>query len=169
MHLKKNSNPQKGGETHMSGRKYTDTEKRDYLDIASQVGHSRARRELGYPNSWSTANLWAKEYGVEIALDELKAKSAAFNQWYGTEEQLIAMQEAIARGSEYINTKDDLTPDEYKKTVEGMKRAIETMQLLQGKATSRSGQEVQEDPFEKLLEASLRAQGNADDLRDQAH
>jgi len=125
----------------MPGPKYTEQEKLTYLESASLIGHSRAMRELGYPKHWNTANLWAKEYGVTIALDELKQKAAEFNDWYGTEEQLIAMQEVISRGREYITQKADLTPDEFKKTVEGMKRAIETMQLLQGKATSRHGTE----------------------------
>ncbi|MFE2072046.1 hypothetical protein [Streptomyces misionensis] len=125
----------------MPGPKYTEQEKLTYLENASLIGHSRAMRELGYPKHWNTANLWAKEYGVSIALDELKQKAAEFNDWYGTEEQLIAMQEVISRGREYITQKADLTPDEFKKTVEGMKRAIETMQLLQGKATTRTGTE----------------------------
>lgn len=123
----------------MPGRKYTEQEKLAYLETASLIGHSRAMRELGYPSHWNTANTWTKDYGVTIALDELKQKAASFNDWYGTEEQLIAMQEVISRGREYILEKSDLTPDEYKKTVEGMKRAIETMQLLQGKATTIKG------------------------------
>lgn len=125
----------------MPGRKYTEEEKLTYLELATTIGHSRAMRELGYPNHWNTANTWAKDHGVTIALDELKQKAAEFNDWYGTEEQLIAMQEVISRGREYITQKADLTPDEFKKTVEGMKRAIETMQLLQGKATTRTGTE----------------------------
>jgi hypothetical protein len=156
----------------MPGHKYTEEEKLAYLEKASEIGHSRARRELGYPNSWSTANLWAKDHNVTIAVDELKQKSAAFNDWYSTEEQLIAMQEVISRGREYINDKADLTPDEFKKTVEGMKRAIETMQLLQGKATSRGGTEKEvgdSDPFEKLLGDFLTAEQKSDDQRDQAH
>ncbi|MET8270173.1 hypothetical protein [Streptomyces sp. NPDC005096] len=125
----------------MPGPKHTEQEKLTYLELATTIGHSRAMRELGYPKHWNTANSWTKEYNVTIALDELKQKAASFNDWYGTEEQLIAMQEVISRGREYITQKADLTPDEFKKTVEGMKRAIETMQLLQGKATSRAGTE----------------------------
>ncbi|MFF7496309.1 hypothetical protein [Streptomyces rubiginosohelvolus] len=125
----------------MPGPKYTEQEKLTYLELATTIGHSRAMRELGYPKHWSTANSWAKEFNVTIALDELKQKAAEFNDWYGTEEQLIAMQEVISRGREFILYREDLTPDELKKTAEAMKRAIETMQLLQGKATSRTGTE----------------------------
>lgn len=154
----------------MPGPKYEPHQKEEYLELASQIGHSRAMRELGYPKHWSTANTWAKEYGVNIALDELKQKSAAFNDWYQTEELLIAMQEAIARGREFILEDDSLNADGYKKAVEGMKRAIETMQLLQGKATSRGGTEKEvgdSDPFEKLLEDALAAQEKDAGLRDQ--
>ncbi|WP_405538103.1 hypothetical protein OG787_36390 [Streptomyces sp. NBC_00075] len=140
----------------MPGRKYTEREKLEYLEKASDIGHSRAKRELGYPNSWSTANSWAREFGVEIALSELKQKSAAFNQWYRDEELLIAMQDIIDRGMEYINDYEGLTPDGYKKTVEGIKRAIETKNLIEGKATSRAGVETAEstdEVFKNLLSA----------------
>lgn len=125
----------------MNQRKYTQQEKLEYLELAAQIGHSRARRELGYPNSWATANTWAKEFNVTIALSELKQKSSAFNQWYREEELLIAMQDIIDRGMEYINSEQNLSADEYKKVTEGVKRAVETMNLIQGKATSRNGTE----------------------------
>ncbi|WP_147286306.1 hypothetical protein [Streptomyces parvulus] len=140
----------------MNQKKYTDKEKLAYLEKASEIGHSRARRELGYPNSWSTANSWAKEFNVTIALSDLKAKSASFNQWYRDEELLIAMQEVIDRGMEYINDSETLTPDEYKKTVEGIKRAIETKNLIEGKATTRNGTESAQstdEVFKNLLSA----------------
>ncbi|MFI8229419.1 hypothetical protein ACIGDI_11350 [Streptomyces sp. NPDC085900] len=149
----------------MPGRKYTEKEKQDYLELASEIGHSRAMRELGYPKHWNTANTWAKEHGVTIALDELKQKAAAFNDWYQTEDLLITMQEAIARGREFILEDRDLNADGFKKTVEGMKRAIETMQLLQGKATSRNGTEKdqdQADPFAEALDAFLAAEQSQD-------
>ncbi|WP_328496773.1 hypothetical protein OHS59_31745 [Streptomyces sp. NBC_00414] len=126
----------------MNQRKYTDKEKLAYLEKATEVGHSRARRELGYPSSWSTANDWAKAFNVTIALSDLKQKSSAFHQWYREEELLIAMQDIIDRGMEYINENQGLTPDEYKKVTEGVKRAVETMNLIQGKATTRTGAET---------------------------
>lgn len=154
----------------MPGPKYTNEEKQAYLDLAAEIGHSRAKRELGYPKSWNTANSWAKEYGVTIALDELKQKAAAFNDWYQTEDLLITMQEAIARGREFILEDADLNADGYKKTVEGMKRAIETMQLLQGKATTRAGSEKdtgESDPFAEALDAFLTAEQKQPDQEHQ--
>jgi len=155
----------------MPGRKYTEKEKLAYLEKASEIGHSRARRELGYPNSWSTANEWAKEFGVTIALSDLKAKSASFNQWYREEELLIAMQDIIDRGMEYINSSDDLSPDEYKKVTEGVKRAVETMNLIQGKATQRTGTEQPSETdaaIKNLLGAFQSDEQKASEQRDPA-
>jgi len=157
-------------EKQLNQKKYTEKEKLAYLEKASEIGHSRARRELGYPNSWSTANSWAKEFNVTIALSDLKAKSASFNQWYREEELLIAMQDIIDRGMEYITSSNDLSPDEYKKVTEGVKRAVETMNLIQGKATQRTGTE-QPSESDKALENFLRAaysdEQKASDQRDQ--
>ncbi|RDD85961.1 hypothetical protein DVZ84_26880 [Streptomyces parvulus] len=66
------------------------------------------------------------------------------------------MQEVIDRGMEYINDSETLTPDEYKKTVEGIKRAIETKNLIEGKATTRNGTESAQstdEVFKNLLSA----------------
>ncbi|MEU3552732.1 hypothetical protein [Streptomyces fragilis] len=140
----------------MNQRKYTEEEKLAYLEKASLIGHSRARRELGYPNSWSTANSWSKEFGVEIALSELKQKSSAFNQWYREEELLIAMQDIIDRGMEIVNERPDITGDELKKTAEAVNKAVQTMNLIQGKATSRNGTE-QPSETDKAIENLSKA------------
>ncbi|MFJ8857242.1 hypothetical protein ACIRD8_02305 [Streptomyces sp. NPDC102451] len=154
----------------MNQKKYTEREKLEYLEKASEIGHSRARRELGYPNSWSTANSWAKEFNVSIALSDLKAKSASFNQWYREEELLVAMQDIIDRGMEYINSSDELSPDEYKKVTEGVKRAVETMNLIQGKATTRNGTEQPSETdaaLDSFLKAAYSDEQKVSDLRDQ--
>ncbi len=80
------------------------------------------------------------------------------------------MQEAIARGREFVNEDSTLNPDGYKKAVEGMKRAIETMQLLQGKATARTGTEKDQgdaDPFQDALDAFLTGEQKDPGHRDQ--
>lgn len=153
----------------MNQTKYTDQDKRDYLDIAQELGHARAMRELQYPKSWNTANQWAKDFGVSIPLDELKARARAHRDFYETEELLTVAQAAIDRAMDFLDRDADLSADDLKKVVDAMGKAIDKHLLISGKVTSRSGQEVAGDPFEKLLEASLRAQENADDLRDQAH
>ena len=145
----------------MPGRKYTEEEKAAYLELASELGHARAMREIGYPKSWATANQWAQDFGVTVALDELKARAAAHRDWYDTEELLIATQAGIDRAMDFLEKREDLTADDFKKVMDGLAKAIDKHQLVSGKATSRNATEKdqdQGDPFTEALDAFLTAE-----------
>lgn len=123
----------------MNQTKYTEQQKEDYLELATELGHARAMRQLQYPKSWNTANQWAQDYGVSIALDELKARAAAHRDFYGDAELLTAAQMGIDRAMDFF--KESMTADDYKKVIDGLSKAIDKHLLISGKATSRAGTE----------------------------
>jgi hypothetical protein len=124
---------------NMNQTRYTDQEKQTYLELASELGHARAMRELGYPKSWNTANEWAVAFGVSIALDELKARAAAHRDFYGDAELLTAVQLGIDRAVDFF--KETMTADDYKKVIDGLGKAVDKHLLISGKATTRTGTE----------------------------
>ncbi|MFI9490496.1 hypothetical protein ACIG8K_02810 [Streptomyces halstedii] len=140
---------------------YTNEEKRAYLDIASEVGHPKAMRTLGYPSSWNTANGWARDFGVSIALDELKARAAAHRDWYGDDEHMEALQVAIDRAMDFLDKNPDLTADEYKKVMDGLTKAIDKQRVIQGKTTSRTTTEAS-TPTDTALQNLVRAFENGE-------
>ena len=119
-------------------RKYTEEEKLAYLEVAQELGHSRAMRELEYPSSWNTANKWAKEFGVEVTLDELKQRAAAHRDWYGDFEHMEALQSIIDRSLELTERTADISADDLKKVADALTKAIDKQRVIQGKTTNRT-------------------------------
>lgn len=114
---------------------YTDEQRAEFLERASEIGITRTMRELGYPASWVTGKTWADSAGIELPLDEIKAQAKAHHDWYETEELLIVAQAGIRRTAEVLATAD-LTPDEHKKMSEAYQKYANTWLLLKGKANS---------------------------------
>lgn len=120
---------------NMSRINYTDKEIADFLDVAREIGVTRAKRKLGYPTAWGTAQRWVKNAGIEVPLDEIKAQAAAHYDWYKAEELLIVAKEALLNIMD-TQQQGNLTADEQKKLAEAFQKYVNTILLLEGKATS---------------------------------
>ena len=120
----------------MARIKYTDEERAAFLELAAEVGITRARRQLGYPHSWASGDRWIKAAGIEVPLDEIKAQAAAHYDWYKAEEALVAAEEGIRRVYETLTTALEITPDDQKKLAEALQKHTNTWRLLQDKATA---------------------------------
>lgn len=114
---------------------YNNEQIADFLERASEIGITRTKRELGYPNSWATGKRWMDSAGIDVPLDEIKAQAAAHHDWYETEEYLLVGQELMV-AIQRMAQEQDLTPDEVKKAAEGYQKVVNTWLLLKGKATN---------------------------------
>lgn len=117
---------------------YTDKEINDFLELAQEVGITKAKRELEYPKSWSTAQYWAEKRGVNTAADEVKSRAAGMREWYQTEEVITIAQEGFNRVYEELINNRDLTPDDQKKLAEALTKHYNVWANAQGKATNIS-------------------------------
>jgi len=117
---------------------YSDKQINEFLALAQEVGITKAKRELGYPKSWSTAQYWAEKRGVEVAVDEVKQKAAVTREWYQTEEVITIAQEGFNRVYEELVNNNDLTPDDQKKLAEALTKHYNVWANAQGKATNIS-------------------------------
>ncbi|MFF8482902.1 hypothetical protein [Streptomyces antibioticus] len=154
----------------MNQTKYTEEEKRAYLEVASELGHSRAMRDLGYPSSWNTANRWATEFGVDVSLDELKSRAAAHRDFYQDAELLTAAQVGIDRAMEFLD-KEAQTADDIKKGMDALGKAIDKHLLISGKATVRTGKDEPtktDAAIQNLLGAFESGEQMESDQRDRA-
>lgn len=119
----------------MTNRKtYTDTEINEFLELAQEVGITKAKRELGYPNSWATAQRWAKVRNVEIPVDEIMAKAAGTREWYKAEEVMTVAQEGFNRVYDELVNNSSLMPDDQKKLAEALQKHYNVWASAQGKA-----------------------------------
>lgn len=146
----------KGGSTNAVQQnfmnRYTDEDINNFLELAQEVGITRAKRELGYPNSWSTAQRWAKVRGVEVAADEVMSKAANTREWYKAEEVMTVAQEGFNRVWEELTTNNTLSPDDQKKLAEALQKHYNVWAAAQGKATSITENRSTDSMDENLME-----------------
>jgi hypothetical protein len=120
----------------MAKVKYTDEDVRTFIETAQDMGISPAMRQLGYPSAWATAQRWFRDAGVEMPnVDSLIAKAVEFKAFYGDKEKKFAAQSLIDRIVEKLHG-DDLTADDINKLGNALNKAIQTFNLIEGKATS---------------------------------
>lgn len=146
----------------MQKNTYSEEEIQTFLELAKEEGIAKAIRTLGYP-TFPTAKQWGIRYGVELPLNELSQYVNGMKQLYSHEEKLYVTQLLIDRINESLG-QDVLTADELKKLSESLKRAVETMNLVEGKATSITGTE---DPFNNDLAALLEEQDRINRAKEQ--
>lgn len=120
----------------MVNAKYSDKQINDFLDLAQDVGITKAKRELKYPNSWATAQRWADMRGVKVATDDLKAQAAATREWYKEEEVKTLVQEGFNRVYNDLVTKTDLSADDQKKLSDAANKYYQMWVNIQGKAST---------------------------------
>lgn len=119
----------------MANIAYSNEEIATYLELAKEIGITRAKRQLGYPVAWGTAKRWADNAGIEVPLDEIKAQASQHWEWYKAEELLIVAKEGLLRIIE-AQQSEVLTPDDQKKLAEAYQKYVNTVLLLEGKATN---------------------------------
>lgn len=134
--------------------KYTDDMINDFLELAQEVGITKAKRELGYPNSWGTAQRWAKLRNVEIPVDEVMSKAANTREWYKQEEVMTVAQEGFNRVWEELTTNKTLSPDDQKKLAEALQKHYNVWASAQGKAqaiTETRNTDTMDEHLQELL------------------
>lgn len=143
---------------------YTENQKKEFLELAQEVGISRAIRELQYP-SFAMAKRWANQYGVSINLNELSQYANDMKQLYGDEEKLYTGQLALDRITERLMAGEELEGDELKKLAEAYKSTLTAMNLAQGKATNINESRVN-DAFDSRISALIEEQETMNRLKE---
>lgn len=115
---------------------YTDKQINDFLELAQDVGITKAKRELGYPKGWDTARRWAEVRQIEVAVDEVKARARAMQEFYKDEEVITIAQEGMNRVYDELVNNNSLTADDQNKLARALKTHYDVWAGVQGRATS---------------------------------
>lgn len=144
---------------------YTEEQKKTFLELAQEVGISRAIRELEYPTH-RMAKIWGQKYGIDLPLNELSQYANDMKQLYGDEEKLYTGQLSLDRITERLMAGVELDGDELKKLAEAYKSTLTAMNLAQGKATNINESRVQ-DSFDSDMIALIKEQEALNRLKEQ--
>jgi hypothetical protein len=114
---------------------YSEQQVNDFISAAKEMGMSPAIRALGYP-TYATAIRWFEERGeARPDIDSLLSKAAELKMFYGDKEKAFAAQTLLDRIVEQLQEKD-LDADEINKLGNALHKAIQTINLIEGKATT---------------------------------
>ena len=106
-----------------------------FIELAQETGIGPAMRELGYPKQWVTANKWFEQRGIDRPKSLTQQMAAVSKQLYTTEDKLVAGYALIDRINEQLAA-NDIDTMQLKQLAETFKKTIETIQILEGKATA---------------------------------
>jgi hypothetical protein len=115
---------------------YTDEQITEFIEIAGEMGIGPAMRSLGYPKSYHTA----KKFFVQRNIDTPTANSLAvmakqLDIFYTDKEKVLAAQAVIDRTVEALY-EDNLVSDDISKLSNALHKAIQTINLIEGKSTN---------------------------------
>jgi len=115
---------------------YTDEQITEFIEIAGEMGIGPAMRQLGYPKSYHTA----KKFFVQRNIDTPTANSLAvmakqLDIFYTDREKILAAQAVIDRSVEALY-EDNLVSDDISKLSNALHKAIQTINLIEGKSTN---------------------------------
>lgn len=120
----------------MGYSQFTDDKINNFIEVAQEMGISPAIRTLGYPKSYHTAKKWFEQRGVELPnLDSLAKMAVEMRVFYSDKEKVLAAQAVLDRCVETL-MEDNLDADQLNKLANAVHKAIQTINLIEGKSTN---------------------------------
>ena len=114
---------------------FTEEQITDFIENAQEMGIGPALRYMGYPKSYHTAKKWFVQRGLDMpTMDTLAKMAGDMKVFYSDKEKLIAAQAVLDRCIEAL-MQDALDSDGLNKLSNAVHKAIQTINLIEGKST----------------------------------
>ena len=115
---------------------FTDEQITEFIEIAQEMGIGPAMRNLGYPKSYHTAKKFFIQRNVETpTANSLAVIAKQLDIFYTDKEKVLAAQAVIDRTVEALY-EDNLVSDDIAKLSNALHKAIQTINLIEGKSTN---------------------------------
>jgi hypothetical protein len=142
--------------------KYTDEQITEFIEQAAEMGIGPAMRHLGYPASYHTAKKFHLQRNVEMpTANTLAVMSKQLDIFYTDKEKVLAAQAVLDRSIESLY-QDNLTSDDINKLSNAVHKAIQTINLIEGKSTNISENRSKDGSdlaiIDMLNEAKMRSE-----------
>jgi hypothetical protein len=117
---------------------YTDEQITEFIEQAAEMGIGPAMRTLGYPKSYHTAKKFFVQRNIETpTANSLAVMAKQLDIFYTDKEKVLAAQAVIDRTVEALY-QDTLESDDINKLSNALHKAIQTINLIEGKSTNIS-------------------------------
>ena len=108
----------------------------EFIECANEMGIGPAMRYLGYPKSYHTAKKFYVQRNLDMPTSNtLAAMTKNLDIFYKDNEKILAAQAVIDRSVEKLY-EDDLLADDINKLSNAIHKAIQTINLIEGKSTN---------------------------------
>ena len=115
---------------------FTEEQISEFIEMAAEMGIGPTMRTLGYPKSYHTAKKWHTQRNVDMpTANTLAVMTKQLDIFYKDNEKILAAQAVIDRSVEALY-QDDLTSDDINKLSNALHKAIQTINLIEGKSTN---------------------------------
>jgi len=108
----------------------------EFIECANEMGIGPAMRYLGYPKSYHTAKKFYVQRNLDMPTSNtLAAMTKNLDIFYKDNEKILAAQAVIDRSVEKLY-EDDLLAEDINKLSNAIHKAIQTINLIEGKSTN---------------------------------
>lgn len=108
----------------------------EFIETANEMGIGPAMRYLQYPKSYHTAKKFYIQRNLDMpTANTLAVMSKQLDVFYRDNEKILAAQAVIDRSVEKLY-EDDLLADDINKLSNAIHKAIQTINLIEGKSTN---------------------------------
>ena len=108
----------------------------EFIECANEMGIGPAMRYLSYPKSYHTAKKFYMQRNLDMpTANTLAVMSKQLDVFYKDNEKILAAQAVIDRSVEKLY-EDDLLADDINKLSNAIHKAIQTINLIEGKSTN---------------------------------
>ena len=115
---------------------FTEEQVSEFIECANEMGIGPAMRYLGYPKSYHTAKKFYVQRNIDMPTSNtLAVMSKQLDIFYNDKEKVLAAQAVIDRTVEALY-QDDLASDDIAKLSNALHKAIQTINLIEGKSTN---------------------------------
>ena len=115
---------------------FTEEQVSEFIETANEMGIGPAMRYLGYPKSYHTAKKFYVQRNIDMpTANTLAVMSKQLDIFYTDKEKVLAAQAVIDRTVEALY-EDTLASDDISKLSNALHKAIQTINLIEGKSTN---------------------------------
>ena len=123
-------------ENNMGYPVFTEEQISEFIEMANEMGVGPAMRTLGYPKSYHTAKKFYVQRNVDMpTANTLAVMAKQLDIFYTDKEKVLAAQAVIDRTVEALY-EDNLVSDDIAKLSNALHKAIQTINLIEGKSTN---------------------------------
>jgi len=148
---------------------FTEEQVSEFIECANEMGIGPAMRYLGYPKSYHTSKKFYTQRNLDMpTANTLAVMSKQLDIFYTDKEKVLAAQAVIDRTVEALY-EDTLASDDISKLSNALHKAIQTINLIEGKSTninenrSKDGSDLA--IIDMLNEAKMRSESIKNNLK----